>query len=67
MAISYPKLPGTPPSRRPVVDEDPPVSIDTVQLERNTLAALQDGTLQKWELRERLHVDEQIISGSCRS
>lgn len=63
MPTSHPKLPGTPSRRRPVVvaDDRVGIHIDHQQLERDLLAALADGPLMKWELRERLHVDEQII------
>lgn len=63
MRQSQPKVPGTP-TRRPIVDVDatPPCSIAAAaQLRRDLLAALQDGPLMKWELREQLHISETII------
>jgi hypothetical protein len=63
MRHSQPKVPGTP-TRRPIVDVDatPPCSIAAAAaLRRDLLAALADGPLMKWELREKLHISETII------
>lgn len=55
------KIPGTPPTRSRRQFDDEPVSIDTDRLSGDILAALADGPLMKWELRERLHVNEVAI------
>jgi hypothetical protein len=59
---SFPKVPGTPAgprSRRQFDDE--PIVIDRAQLSRDLLTALADGPLMKWQLRDRLHVNEGVI------
>lgn len=59
---SFPRPQGTPaPRSSRAGDVEPIVSINMDTLDREILAALADGPLMKWEIRERVHVDEQII------
>jgi hypothetical protein len=59
--ISHPKLPGTPTRRARRQVDDEPAAIDRAQLACDLLTALEAGPLMKWELRERLHINEGII------
>lgn len=57
----YVKLPGERSLARSTVDEARPDPIDPTQLRRDLLNALADGPVMKWQLHERLQVNEAAV------